>query len=196
LALTGVAAAVLPHAVPYLDAEVQRAIDLVARERLYRAVARLPGLRHLENPTFQDRLALAGETGTTGPSEVVAGTLSSVQGTLMLGGFLGTLAVLNPWMLLPVALAALVALNGQFRLSRYRARVHGKLGHATRREFFYAQLLNSTSAAKEVRLYGLGGLFGGRMMSELRWINDRRRRMDRRELLVQAVHAGLGAVVA
>ncbi|MFB4315244.1 ABC transporter ATP-binding protein [Actinomadura sp. 21ATH] len=196
LALAGVAAAVLPHAVPYVEAELGRAIDLVCRRRLYAAVARLPGLRHLEDPRFQDRLALAGETGSSGPAEVVGGTLAGVQGTLMLGGFLGTLAVLNPWMLLPVGLAGLVALNGQFRLSRYRARVHGRLGHATRREFFYAQLLNSTSAAKEVRLYGLGGLFGARMLTELRWINGQRRRMDRRELLVQGVHGALGAVVA
>ncbi|MEW2352374.1 ABC transporter ATP-binding protein [Spirillospora sp. NPDC029432] len=196
LALAGVAAAVLPHAVPYVEAELGRAIDLICRRRLYAAVARLPGLRHLEDPRFQDRLALAGETGSSGPAEVVGGTLAGVQGTLMLGGFLGTLAVLNPWMLLPVGLAGLVALNGQFRLSRYRARVHGRLGHATRREFFYAQLLNSTSAAKEVRLYGLGGLFGARMLTELRWINGQRRRMDRRELLVQGVHGALGAVVA
>ncbi|TDE37208.1 ABC transporter ATP-binding protein [Actinomadura sp. 6K520] len=196
LALAGVAAAVLPHAVPYVEAELQRAIDLLCRRRLYAAVARLPGLRHLENPRFQDRLALAGETGSSGPAEVVGGTLAGLQGTLMLGGFLGTLAVLNAWMLLPVGLAGLVALHGQVRLSRYRARVHGRLGHATRREFFYAQLLNSTSAAKEVRLYGLGGLFGARMLAELRWINAQRRRMDRRELLVQGLHGALGAVVA
>ena len=195
LALAGVAAAVLPHAVPYVEAELQRAIDLICRRRLYAAVARLPGLRHLENPRFQDRLALAGETGSSGPAEVVGGALAGLQGTLMLGGFLGTLAVLNPWMLLPVGLAGLVAVNGQFRLSRYRARVHGRLGHATRREFFYAQLLNSTSAAKEVRLYGLGGLFGARMLTELRWINAQRRRMDRRELLVQGLHGALSAAV-
>ncbi|SEG59382.1 ATP-binding cassette, subfamily B [Thermomonospora echinospora] len=196
LAAAGVAAVLLPLAIPYADAELRRAIDLTARRRLYAAVARMPGLRHLENPRFQDRLSLATETGTTGPSEVVAGGLGGVQGLLMLAGFVATLAVLNPWMLVPVAMAGLVAMNGQLRLSRYRARLHGGLGHATRREFFYAQLLNSPSAAKEVRLYGLGGLFGARMLAELRWSNARRRQMDRRELVVQGLHGAVGALVA
>ena len=196
LAAAGVVAAVLPHLVQYLEAQVLRAIDLTARQRLYAAVARMPGLRRLEDPAFQDRLALAGETGTTGPSEVVTSMLAAVQGVLMLAGFVATLAVLNAWMLVPIVLAAAIALDGQLRLSRYRARLHGDLGHATRREMFYAQLLNSTSAAKEVRLYGLGGLFAARMVRELRWANARRSRMDRRELLVQGLHALVATVVA
>ncbi len=196
LAAAGVVAAVLPHLMQYVEAQVQRAIDLTARRRLYAAVARMPGLRRLEDPVFQDRLALAGETGSTGPSEVVTGTLAAAQGLIVLAGFVTTLAVLNPWMLLPIAVAGIVALDGQLRLSRYRARLHGQLGHATRREMFYAQLLNSTSAAKEVRLYGLGRLFAGRMVAELRWANAHRRRMDRRELVVQGLHAVAGTVVA
>ena len=196
LAAAGVVAAVLPHLIQHVEAQVQRAIDLTARRRLYAAVARMPGLRRLEDPVFQDRLALAGETGATGPSEVVSGVLAAAQGLLMLAGFVTTLAVLNAWMLVPIAVAGAVALDGQLRLSRYRARLHSELGHATRREMFYAQLLNSTSAAKEVRLYGLGGLFAARMVAELRWANARRGRMDRRELVVQGLHALAGTAVA
>ena len=196
LAAAGVVAAVLPHLVQYVEAQMLRAIDLTARQRLYAAVARMPGLRRLEDPAFQDRLALAGETGATGPSEVVTSVLAATQGLLMLAGFVATLAVLNAWMLVPIVLAAVIALDGQLRLSRYRARLHGQLGHASRREMFYAQLLNSTSAAKEVRLYGLGGLFAARMVSELLWANGRRTRMDRRELVVQGLHALVATVVA
>jgi ATP-binding cassette subfamily B protein len=196
LAAAGVVAAFLPHVLQYVEAQVQRSIDLTARRRLYAAVARMPGLRRLEDPVFQDRLALAGETGATGPSEVVTSALAAAQASVVLIGFVATLGVLNPWMLLPIALAGAIALDGQLRLGRYRARLYGELGHATRREMFYAQLLNSTSAAKEVRLYGLGGLFAGRMVAELGWANARRRRMDRRELLVQGLHAVAGAGVA
>ncbi|MGK5556914.1 ABC transporter ATP-binding protein [Actinomadura kijaniata] len=196
LAVAGGAAALVPQVIQYVEAEAQRAVDLTARERLYGALARMPGLRRLEDPRFHDRLSLAAETGPTGPSEVVGGALGAAQGALMLAGFVGTLVVLNAWMLVPVLLAGAVALHGQFRLGRFRARLHGGLGHALRREFFYAQLLTSLSAAKEVRLFGLGGLFGARMLTELRWSNTQRRRMDRRELLVQAGHGLLGAVVA
>jgi ATP-binding cassette, subfamily B, bacterial len=195
-AAMGMVAAVLPHLIQYVEAQMQRAIDLTARRRLYAAVARMPGLRRLEDPVFQDRLSLASETGATGPSEVVTSVLAAAQGLLILVGFVATLAVLNAWMLLPIAVAGAVALDGQLRLSRYRARLHGQLGHATRREMFYAQLLNSTSAAKEVRLYGLGGLFTARMVAELRWANGHRGRMDRRELIVQGLHAVVGTVVA
>jgi ATP-binding cassette subfamily B protein len=196
LGAAGVAVALVPQLTQYVEGEMTRAIDLTARGRLYGALARMPGLRRFENPRFHDRLSLAADTGPSGPSEVVGGGLDGAQGLLMVTGFLATLAVLNPWMLVPVLLAAGVALHGQIRLSRYRARMLAELGHATRREFFYAQLLTSLSAAKEVRLYGLGGLFGTRMLTELRWINAARRRMGRRELVVQGAHGLLGALVA
>jgi len=196
LGAAGVAAALVPQLLRYVEGELGRAIDLTARARLYKAVAAMPGLRRFEDPHFHDRLSLAADTGPTGPSEVVDGGLDGVQGLLMVTGFLATLAVLSPWMLVLVAATGAVALHGQIRLSRFRARMLADLGHATRRELFYSQLLTSLGAAKEVRLYGLGALFGGRMLAELRWINAARRRMGRRELLVQGAHGLLGALVA
>ncbi|MFG2000569.1 ABC transporter ATP-binding protein [Spirillospora sp. NPDC048911] len=196
LALAGVAAAFLPEAAQYLEGELERAIGLVARGRLYAAIAGMPGLRRFEDPRFHDRIALATQAGPTGPSDVVGGALGGAQGLLTLAGFVATLTVLNPWMLVPVLAAGAIALNGQVRLSGYRAEMIGRLGQASRREFFFAQLLTSVSAAKEVRLYGLGGLFGARMLAELRRINAGHRRLGRRELLVQGVHGTLGAAVA
>jgi ATP-binding cassette, subfamily B, bacterial len=196
LALAGVAAAFLPEAIQYVEGELHRAIDIAARGRLYEAIAGMPGLRRFEDPRFHDRLVLAAEAGSTGPSVVVSGGVSGVQGALTLGGFLVMLAVLNPWMLVPVVLAGLITLHGQVRLSRFRAEMMWKLGQSTRRGFFYAQLLTSVSAAKEVRLYGLGGLFGIRMIGELRRINDGHRALARRELCVQGLHGVLGAAVA
>jgi ATP-binding cassette subfamily B protein len=196
LALAGVAVAFLPEAMQYVEGELRRAIDITARGRLYEAIAGMPGLRRFEDPRFHDRLALAAESGSTGPSHLVSGGLGGAQGALTLAGFLAMLAVLNPWMLVPVVIAGLVALHGQVRLSRFRAKMMWELGQSTRREFFYAQLLTSVSAAKEVRLYGLGGLFGIRMIGELRRINDGHRALARRELRVQGLHGVLGAAVA
>ncbi|MEU6041539.1 ABC transporter ATP-binding protein [Actinomadura sp. NPDC047616] len=196
LGAAGVTAALVPQLLRYVEGELGRAIDLTARGRLYKAVAAMPGLRRFEDPRFHDRLSLAADTGPTGPSEVVDGGLDGVQGLLMVTGFLVTLAVLSPWMLVLVAVTGAVALHGQIRLSRFRARMLADLGHATRRELFYSQLLTSLGAAKEVRLYGLGTLFGGRMLAELRWINAARRRMGRRELFVQGAHGLLCALVA
>ncbi|GLZ16299.1 multidrug ABC transporter permease [Actinomadura sp. NBRC 104425] len=196
LGAAGLASVLVSQLLRYVEGELGRAIDLTARARLYKAVAAMPGLSRFEDPHFHDRLSLAADTGPTGPSEVVDGVLDGVQGLLMVTGFLATLAVLSPWMLVLVAVTGAVALHGQIRLSRFRARMLADLGHATRRELFYSQLLTSLGAAKEVRLYGLGGLFGGRMLAELRWINAARRRMGRRELLVQGAHGLLGALLA
>ncbi|MFI0445481.1 ABC transporter ATP-binding protein [Actinomadura sp. 6N118] len=196
LALAGVAVAFIPEVTQYLEGELERAIGLIARGRLYAAIAGMPGLRRFEDPQFHDRIALATQAGPTGPADVVGGALGGTQGLLTLTGFVATLAVLNPWMLVPVVLAGAIALHGQLRLSGFRAETIARLGQASRREFFFAQLLTSVSAAKEVRLYGLGGLFGARMLAELRRINAGHRTLGRRELLVQGVHGILAAAVA
>ncbi|MDG4796069.1 ABC transporter ATP-binding protein [Micromonospora sp. WMMD1082] len=196
LAAAGAAAVLLPELGRYVDAELQRSVGLSARQRLFAAVGRMTGLGRFEDPAFHDRLTLAAETGPAGPPEVVSGFLGAVQGLITMVAFLATLAAINPWMLLVVAVAAVPTLRGELRLGRQRAALLWEHGHAARREFFYAQLMTSVTAAKEVRLYGLGGLFGARMLTELRGIQAGQRRMDRRELLVQALHGLLGAAVA
>lgn len=196
LAVGGVAATALPQVVQYFDAELRRAFGLATKQRLYGAVGALRGLGRHEDPEFHTRLSLATEVGPSGPAEVVTSTLGVVQGVVMAAGFLVTLTLVNPWMLLVVLAAALPTLRAELALSRGRARMITELGHAARREFFYAQLISSVEAAKEVRLYGLDGLFAGRMVTELRRVDAGHRRVDRRELLTQGLLGVLGAVVA
>ncbi|GIG91316.1 ABC transporter ATP-binding protein [Plantactinospora endophytica] len=196
LAGTGVAAVVLPQVVRYVDEELQRSVGLSTRQRLYAAVGRMVGLSRFEDPRFHDRLTLAAERGQTGPAELVGAVVGVGQGLLTVAGFLGSLALLNPWMLVVVALAAVPTLRAEVLLGRHRVRMLSEVGQSWRREVFYAHLLTSVTAAKEVRLYGLGGLFGARMIAELRQIHARHRRMDRQELAVQGLLGLLGAVIA
>lgn len=196
LAVAMALAALLPEIGRYADGQLQRAVNLSTRTRLYEAVNSFQGLRRFEDPRFHDRLMLAAETGPQGPAEVVISTLGIATGAVVVGGFLITLALLNPWLLLVVCLAALPAMRAELRLARLRAGILTRLGHAARREFFYANLMTSLTAVKEVRLYGLGSLFGARMVAELRRINHGHQRIGRRELWVQAVHGLIGAAVA
>ena len=196
LAGVGMAAVLMPQITRFADTQMQRSVSLVARERLYTAVGRQEGLRRLENSQFHDRLQLAAEAGPSGPSEVIGSTLGVAQGTLALVGFLAALTVLNPWMLVVVLVAAVPTLRAEMLLRRHRAKLIAKLGQSWRRELFYKQLLTSPTAAKEVRLYGLTGLFGARMVTELRQIHGAYRRMDLRELAVQGLLGLLGALVA
>ncbi len=196
LAAGGVAAVVLPHVVQFLDAELARRIGLATKQRLHAAVGRLRGLARHERPDFHTRLALATEVGPSGPAEVVTGSLLVVQGAMTAAGFLGALATINAWMLLVVLAAAVPALRAELVLSRGRAAMITRLGHAARREHFYADLITSVQSAKEVHLYGLSGLFGARMVAELRRVDAGHREVDRRELGTQALLGATGAVIA
>ncbi|NUT32096.1 MAG: ABC transporter ATP-binding protein [Hamadaea sp.] len=196
LALAGIAAVLLPELGRYADNELQRRVGLETRRQLFGAVGRMHGLKSLEDPRFHDRLTLAAEVGPTGPPEAISAAIGVATSAVTVVAFLATLVTLNPWMLLLVCLAALPAVRAEWKLSRYRAAVLTDLGRTTRREFFYAQLMADLTAAKEVRLYGLSGLFGARMLTELRRIHGGHRAMDRRELGVQLIHGVLGAAVA
>lgn len=189
-------ATLLPEVGRYADGQLQRAVNLHTRSRLYEAVNSFRGLRRFEDSRFHDRLMLAAETGPQGPSEVVISSLGVATGVVVVGGFLVTLGLINPWLLVVICLAAIPAMRAELRLARLRAGILTQLGHSARREFFYANLMTSLTAVKEVRLYGLGNLFGGRMVAELRRINHGYQRIGRRELWVQAVHGLIGAAVA
>ncbi|GAA4954840.1 ABC transporter ATP-binding protein [Actinoplanes utahensis] len=195
LAFAGVAAAMLPQVNGYVDAQIGRSVTLSAKDRLFGAIGRLAGLARFEDAAFHDRLRMAAH-GTSGPADLVSSVLGAGQGVLTIAGFLGTLAMLNPWMALVVVAGSAPTLWAELNMSRDRARVSWDLSAAGRREIFYAGLLTSVRAIKEVRLFGLGSLFRGRMLTELRAIDAGQRGADRRELRAQALLAVTGAVIA
>ena len=195
LAVAGVAAAMLPQLCGYVDSQMSRTVTLAAKDRLFRAIGRLPGLARFEDPAFHDRIRMA--TGAAGgPSDLVGNGLGAGQGILTIAGFLSTLAVLNPWMALVVVAGAVPTLRAELKLSRDRAQLSWELSAAGRREIFYADLLTSVQAIKEVRIFGLGRLFRRRMLAELRTIDAGQRAAELRELVIQAVLAVTSAVIA
>lgn len=196
LAVAAVGTAVVPHLTEYLRAQVGRSSAMVALGELYRATDRLTGLRRLEEAEFQNTLRLAEQAGRDAPARSVDGLLGLVQGGVQLAGFLGALAVLSPTMTGLVALSAIPALVAEIRLSRQRAKLLWDITPGWRREMFYASLLTSLPAAKELRLLRLGGLFRSRMLGELKAAHSARRVHDRREVRTQGVLAVLGAATA
>ncbi|MFC4020189.1 ABC transporter ATP-binding protein [Micromonospora sp. GCM10011542] len=196
LAAAGVGVAVLPHLSRYLDANWERAVTVVAQSRLYTAANRLIGLRELENPTFRDRLRLAEEASRGGPVLVADAVLEIARSTITVVGFALVLAGLNPWMVVLVALSTVPIARTELSLSQRRARMLWQVSPAARRQQFYADLLTGLDAAKEVRLFGLAGLFHRRMLAELRAINTAHRRVEIRQLVAQLLLAGMSALAA
>ncbi|WET76450.1 ABC transporter ATP-binding protein [Amycolatopsis sp. QT-25] len=196
LAVTGLMVGLLPVGTEYLKQRLDRAVAVVTMDRLYRAMGRLAGIARMEDPRFRDKLRLAQQTGRSGPGQLVDDGVGSVQAAITLGGFLGTLLVINAGMALIVLVAAIPALLANLRLSRARARVMWSIAPTERREVFYADLLASLDAAKELRLLGLGDLFRRRMLVELTAAHAVVEGQDRREARMQGLLAGLTAAVS
>ncbi|MEV5549870.1 ABC transporter ATP-binding protein [Streptomyces sp. NPDC052309] len=193
LTLVGVVAALLPHVCRYLSAEVDRRTALRADARLFTKAAGFPGLSRFEDPDFLDRLQLARQGGGRVPAQVMNAALGLLRSAITITGFLGSLLVLNPVLTLLVAAAGVPTLCAEIALARRRAGVAWRVGATERREWFYAGLLADAEAAKEVRLFAIGGFLRDRMLAERRTADAARRAVDRREVAVQS---GLGLLAA
>ena len=91
--MTGLVTGLLPVGSEYLKQRLDRAVSVLAMDRLYRAMDRLTGLARMEDPRFRDKLRLAQQTGRSGPGQLVDDGLGAVQAAVTMGGFLGTLLV-------------------------------------------------------------------------------------------------------
>ncbi len=196
LGLAEMATSVLPSLNQCLSAQSGRAIQRHAITGLFTAVGRLTGLGSLEDPEFQDRLRFAQQAASSGPGQVLTGSSAIVQGAITLAGFLITLAVLSPVLTAVVAVAAIPAIFLELGIARRQAATLRGITHAERRQFFYADLLSSLPAAKEIRLFGLGRFFRDRMLTELREVQTASARTDRRLMVTGAGLALLSAGVA
>ena len=78
-------------------------------------------------------------------------------------------------------------------MSRKRAEFQWQATPAARRQIFYGRLQTDVTAAKELRLFGLGDFLHGRMLREMRSIHRAERRLDLRMFWTQG---GLGLVTA
>ncbi|WP_444960760.1 ABC transporter ATP-binding protein [Nocardiopsis sp. M1B1] len=196
LAVLGLVTAVTTALQVYAEDELGRRVGLHADDRLFRAVNRLPGIGRFEDPVFLDRLRLAADNGGQTPAQILQAALGLLGGLVTIFGFTGSLVVIHPLLAGAVLLGTLPALWAQLELSRRRAAMIWRLGPVERRELFYRDLMSSVEAAKEIRLFGLGDMLRGRMLTERRTANAEVRRMDRRDMLVQVAAGLLAALIS
>ncbi|MER6508660.1 ABC transporter ATP-binding protein [Nonomuraea sp. NPDC001636] len=188
-------AAAAAQAGQYLRAEVDRRVSLRAKDELFTAICGFTGLAPFESPAFLDRLRMAQQSASN-PGRLIDTALSAVRSAITVAGFVGSLLVISPLFTGLVLLSALPAFLIELRLSRSRVNMMWRIGPVERREMFYARLMSTAEAAKEIRLFDLGSFLRGRMLGEVRTANAARRSVDRREFAVQAGLAGAAAVVA
>lgn len=195
LGVTGGIAMLLPSAERYAQAQLTRAITRAGAAELFASVTGIRGLRRLEDPAFQDQLQVAGQVGASAPGQVVSGAIAVLQSAVTLAGFLGTLTVFSPPMAAVVGVTAIPAVYLQRGIARRQAALFSDISHSQRRQF-YASLLTSLAAAKEIRLLGLGRFFRARMLGELAATHQASQQVDRRVLASESGLAAIGALVA
>lgn len=196
LAVAGGVAAVLPSLSQYLTAQSARAIERLTTMELFGAIAGLAGLRKLEDPVFLDRLNMAQRVGMAGPGQAFNSATTVVQSALTVTGFLGALLVLSPVMAVILVVATIPWILVEVSIARRRAAMFEGTSQAERRQYFYANLLSSLEAAKEIRLFGLGLFFRRRMLDELRIIHRSGQQVDRRQAVAYSLLTTASAGIA
>ncbi|NIK61076.1 ATP-binding cassette domain-containing protein [Kribbella shirazensis] len=195
LAVLGALTATLPQITQYLSAEAQRRISRAAKDRLYQAVNRFPGLGRFEDPQFLNQLRLA-EAADSAPAQLTIATVQLVKNVITALGLFGSLYVITPFIAGIVLVAALPTLLAELALAKRRVKTTTRLSPDERRELFYQMLLSDERASQEIRLFGSGDFLRGRMMRTMSGIHSARRAVDRRELVVQSGLELFAAVVA
>lgn len=196
LGALGLVAGVLPHARLYLNNDLKRRVGLLVQDMAYRALNAVPGLRRYETPSFMDKLRVGLDAGGNGPSAVVSSGLRCAQSLISGATLFLALALVTPVLAMLVLLTTLPAVLAELALSRKGAQLQWQLSPAQRRQIFYRGIQTDRQAAKELRVFGLGDFLRGRMLAELRSINQEQRELDRRVLATEGSLSFVAALVA
>ena len=126
--------------------------------RLMAAGGRMVDLYDIERPSFQERLAHA-MFGSRIVPRLVGFLQSGLRPALTLAGLLVLLVGLHPLIPLVLLLATIPYLISERRMARNRHKAIEEQSRAAREMAYYTQVATEPQSAKEVRVFGLGGLF-------------------------------------
>jgi ATP-binding cassette subfamily B protein len=188
--------AMVPYARRYIESEMRRRLGLLMQDKVYRAINSFPGMERFESPRFADKLQLAQQVAN-GTGNSFAGAVLGIGQALISAVTLGlTLYVVSPAMAGLVAAAAVPAVRAQLRNSGLQVGLAWRNSPTARRQSFYARLLTDQTAAKEIRLFGLGDFLRLRMLTEMRSIQRGQRALDRRLLRVEGMLSLLSSAIS
>ncbi|MFL6141317.1 MAG: ABC transporter ATP-binding protein [Labedaea sp.] len=186
----------------YCGSIIRARAVIEAEDRLTGAVGALPGLRLLEDPAFLDRVRLAELGVHEAPPAVLAFGQEAARAVIALLSFGGAVLLVWPPMALLLASSLVPAAVSHLALSRLRVRENEAITATQRQRFLFRSLSSDTRAAKEIRLFGLAGLFRSRMLAAVRTAADSECAVHRTSArtgigltMVSAVVSGLALVI-
>lgn len=194
------AAALLSTVVPYLraplDARLQRRLTLVGQDEVYAALSRAQGLRYFESPGFLDSLRLARQASQISVYGALNAFFALGQAMVIVVGFAAALWSVDPVLVFVTVGTAVPGIAAQFGLTGKRVALARRNNPLQRRQSFYFGLLSSAQAAKEIRLFGLGGFFHGLVRHDLVAMHADEARLSRRVMYTQGSLALLTAAAS
>lgn len=165
---------VLTVAIPPALEPLQQALnawleDRATREvdrRLMEAGARMVDLGRIERPEFHDELQLVRTSVYYGPS-LLRVIWYGLGGAVTLAGVLALLGRLHPLLPLALALVSAPRLIAERRTVQLTYQAMSQRSKAAREMHYCARVTTEPDAAKEIRVFGLGGFFLARFRDRL-----------------------------
>ena len=170
---------------------LQERISQVVQLKIMEKACKLD-LAFFEDSRSYDLLRQAQQEATVRPLQMVNGILGLLQAAITLTSMLAVLVALNPWLALIVLLAAIPEFLSDARFSRMGFMLAMRAAPIRRRMQYLATLVTTDTAAKEVKLFGLGGFFTERFRLLGQVFYARVRRLTVRRSLVSGGWGLLG----
>lgn len=122
-------------------------------------------LAYFEHPDYYDRLQNARREGGYKPVELINNMFLIVQNVITLLSFAALMLRFSPWLVAILVASSIPAFIAETRFSEQGFRLLTRRAPETRRINYLARLLTEDSAAKEIKLFNLGGNLLGRYTS-------------------------------
>ena len=119
-------------------------------------------LRHFEDSEFYDQLTRARREASSRPLALVSDLFGLVQNVITLVGYGALLLRFSGWVVGALVLATVPATIAEMRFSKETFRLRNWRSPDSRKLIYLEYVLANDEHAKEVKLFGLGGLLLGR----------------------------------
>ncbi|MFN8491307.1 MAG: ATP-binding cassette domain-containing protein [Caldilineaceae bacterium] len=174
--------AMLPLVNHYWQAELGRRLTVRIQTLVYQKINSFTGLAYFEDPQIYDSIRLAQQGAEFSSGQTLPFLMQLLQNLVTLLSFIGVLFAFQFTLASLVLLAALPQLVAQLKLGQQRFRLAFDVSRDERRKPYYAFLLASVEAAKEMRLFALGPYFLTKLLDLYRRVHQEQRRQEQREV--------------
>ena len=144
-------------------------------------------LAYYENPDFFDTLHQAQQEGAYRPAQIANSLIDLVINGLSLLAMVGLLVAFRWWVAVILFAAALPGLWVRLRYSHRLYDWQWQQTATQRRAHYYNWMLTGDAHAKEIRLFGLGGLFVGRFRELRRIIRQKKMEITRQRSMAEFI---------